>query len=85
LQTVNAYRLRPISYILGDLDGRQRQLNELWNTISRDDEARETARDVIRVMLTDLTVLRAQIVEYERWAQAALSRLQPLPTPLREE
>jgi hypothetical protein len=78
-------RLRQISYIIGDLDGRQRQLNELWSTISRDDDARETARGVLQVMLADITVLRAQIAEYDRWALEALKRLKPLPTPLRED
>jgi hypothetical protein len=81
----SADSLRQIGVIIGDLDGRIRQLYELWGVISRDDESRAAARDSIRLMWTDIHLVRAQITEIERWTLAALSRLDPLPTPLRED
>jgi hypothetical protein len=77
--------LRQISVIIGDLDGRIRQLHELWGAVSRDDESRDDARHAIQAMLTDLYVVQALITQYEQWALAALNRLQPLPTPLRQD
>jgi hypothetical protein len=80
-----AIRLRHVGLVIGDLGGRIHQLHELWDTVSRDDEARDATRDVIQAMLTDIYLARDMIAEYERWATAALKRLQPLPTPFYEE